>query len=166
MECGRDKERYSETKRYAVSRKRSGTTKEARWRDFGGYHGGEGWCTQDLRVVLTSNSKHAPSIPARNIVSSYFRRNASPTLEQPPGRHRPARRDRLTRDDILFAKSPDCRLPLLLILCAQEFLSSVRHVAARRPDFTALIILFSLSLFLFFFLSIFLGTLYFSFVFL
>lgn len=54
-----------------------------------------------------------------------------PVPEQSPHRPYPSP-DRLTRDDILFAKSPACRLPLLLILCAQEFLASTLRCATLR----------------------------------
>lgn len=75
-------------------------------------------------------------VPAWNIVSSYFRRNASRFPGQASSPRHPAR-GRLTRDDILFAKrTPPAGCRFLLILCAQEFLSVARRGAqiSRRSE--------------------------------
>lgn len=71
------------------------------------------------RYLLGISSRHI------SVVTRRFPASGQPL--QPSSTHHPrAPRGRLTRDDILFAKSLACRLPLLLILCAQEFLSAAR----------------------------------------
>lgn len=138
--------------------KRSET--ERRWRvsrkEKGVAHGLKGRAHTEFqacaRYLLGISSRHISVVTHRILAHP---RTTSPFPPSPVQHTTPVKRNRLTRSDILFAKSPDCKLPLLLILCAQEFLSSVWHVAARRLDFIVLIIFplppshsFSLSLYL------------------
>jgi len=126
----RERERNGETRVPARSRERGrGGSRAAKGagKDFG-------WrAAETLRVALTPNSKHALATCTEYRLVIFPRRNTrrgiSPPLVSPSCL--PLERDRLTLDDILFAKSPACKSLCFFLSCVHRNGVPAQRDAAR-----------------------------------